>query len=105
MHLRLTDQDVALNDIMRTFTLHEEMLKAKHQMSVLTRYRELGTVGSHGEDPTLGMPLEEPQTGERKPPYHNLRDGTEISKRTRGGEKTLSSKVKHQRENGPTPEP
>ena len=58
MHLRLSDQDVALNDIMRTFTLHEEMLKAKHQMSVLTRYRELGTVGSHGEDPTLGMPLE-----------------------------------------------
>ena len=38
--------------------LHEEMLNAKHQVSVLTHSHELGTVGSHGEDPTLGMSLE-----------------------------------------------
>ncbi|KAL5473893.1 hypothetical protein EMCRGX_G028457 [Ephydatia muelleri] len=42
---------------------HEEMLKAKHQVSVLTCYHELGVEGyreqgDHGEDPTPGTSLE-----------------------------------------------
>ena len=64
--------------------LHEEMLKAKRQVSVLTCSHELGTVGSHGEDPTPGMSLEgtSDERGERGDHLATTKaGGTEIRKR------------------------